>query len=209
MTNEIKHLRVAALVVIVPLAACATWRWSGYPPRDVRTSEANQRPMPAEGESPPELNLSSSPAVAYPSAILPPTSPAKLKKAAYPADLGSEAVDVSSYPRQIRADYKVYARVCSKCHTLARANYSEHVDRSWWALYITRMRARASWKNAPLSADEVQAILEFIEYDSHARKDGRLTDFKQVNEELTRRFNASMDSRMQRMQKGRPLISGE
>lgn len=200
-----KDFRIAALVVFLPLAACSTWRWSGSPPRESVTSGAplNTRsaggdlhPIPAEAQPAPEIHIS-------------PTPPGKLKAAAYPADLGPETVDVSAYPRRIRADYKVYARVCSKCHTLARANYSQHVERAWWTLYITQMRARAAWKGSHLSRDEVRAILDFIEHDSRVRKSGRSTEFKQTNEEFERRFNAATDAKMQRMQKGHTVLEGQ
>lgn len=184
--STIVVLKIAALIVALPLAA-----------------------MHAEAGSPPDLRRSSATAAAAPRVVLPPTPFAKLKAAVYPADLGPETVDVSAYPRRIRNDYKIYARVCSQCHTLARANYSQQVERVWWTLYIAQMRARAAWKGAPLSPDEIRAILDFLEYDSRARKDERLTGFARTNEELTRRFNAEMDSRMQRLQKGPPVLNGQ
>lgn len=218
MTKNMKNFRIAALVAVLPLAACTTWRWSGAPPREsgasgvplnTRSAGGDLHPMPVEAASAAELHLSSAPAVAKPRVILPPTPSGKLKAAAYPADLGPETVDISAYPLRIRADYKIYARVCSKCHTLARANYSKNVERGWWELYITNMRARAAWKGARLSRDEVRAILDFLEYDSRVRKHERATEFEQTNEELERRFNAATDAKMQRMQKGHTVLEGQ
>lgn len=217
MMKGMKDVRFAALAVALPLAACATWRWSGSPPREARTSAATAdtrsaggdlHPMPAATATTPEqqLSLTTTTAVSRPRVAVPPTPRVKLRTAAYPADLGPDAVDVSGYPLRIRADYRVYARVCSGCHVLSRANYSPRIERAWWKLYIARMRTRAAWKGSKLSRDEVRAILDFLDHDARARKSQ--SEFEQTNEELGRRFNAEVDGRMQRLQKGRPVLDG-
>ena len=217
MMKALKDFRAAALAVVLVLAACATWRWSGSPPRDERTANAPLAGRSADGElhprpveTPPEieLRLSTAPAAVKPQVIVPPTPAEKLKTAVYPADLGPETVDVSGYPPRIRTDYQIYARVCAKCHTLARANYSQHVERAWWRLYITRMRARAAWKGSRLSRDEVRAILDFLSHDSRVRKRERRKEFEKTTAELERRFDAELALRLQRLQKGRSVLDG-
>ena len=218
-----KRSRVLVVVLAAALSACAAWRWSGSPPAvgsapaighptDAAQAglsggdELHPRPEPVLSK--PELILSTESARARPRAVVPPTPPEILKNAAYPGDLGPAAIDVSSYPPRARADYIVYARVCSRCHTLARANYSARVRRAWWRLYITRMRARAAWKGARMTRAEARAILDFLDYDARARKQGRKAEFEQTTDELKRRFNAEMDARMGRLQKGRSVLDG-
>lgn len=217
MMKAPNDFRAAALAVVLVLAACATWRWSGSPPRDERAANAplaarssggELHPRPVETSPEIALRLSTAPASAKPQVVVPPTPLEKLKAAAYPADLGPETVDVSGYPPKIRADYQVYARVCAQCHTLARANYSQHVERAWWRLYITRMRARAAWKGSRLSRDETRAILDFLSHDSRARKRERRKEFEKTTAELERRFDAEMSLRLQRLQKGRSVLDG-
>ena len=153
-----------------------------------------------------ELKLSTDPAKARSSIVVTAPSPARLKSALYPSDLGYETVDVSGYPLRIQADYRVYERICSKCHTLARANYAPHVSRAWWRFYLIGMRARSTWKGAPLTAEESRAILDFLDYDSQVRKLDRRQEFEQVSAELEHYFDVEMGSRMERLQKNRAIL---
>ena len=91
---------------------------------------------------------------------------------------------------------------------LSRANYSPRVERAWWTLYIARMRARAAWKGSDLSSDDIRAILDFLEHDARERKLGRREEFELINDELGRRFNAEVDGRIQRLQKGHAVLEG-
>lgn len=215
--NKVSRWTIAALVATCILAGCATWRWSGSPPRDerplgqapnARDARGELHPRPIETPPASELRLSTVPASPKQRVVVPPTPPEKLKVAAYPADLGPDAVDVSRYPARVQADYQIYARVCSKCHTLARANYAPASQRAFWRLYLTKMRTRAAWKGSRLSRDEVRAILDFLDYDSRLRKRERRQEFEQTIEELERRFNAEMSRRLNLLQKGRPLLDG-
>lgn len=217
MIKQLKGPRLAALAALITLAACATWRWSGSPPSSGRPVDAalptrlsggelHPRPEPPIDEV--ELRLSTDPAHARPRIVVTAPSPQRLKTALYPSDLGYETVDVSGYPTRIQADYRVYERVCSKCHTLARANYAPLVSRAWWRFYLLSMRARSAWKGAPLSREEVRAILDFLDYDSGTRKRERRKEFEQITGELERYFNVEMDSRMERLQKNRSVLEG-
>lgn len=207
-----RRLRSGAFALVVMLAACATWRWSGSPPADVplaeRSAGGDLHPRPVQTPPETELRLSTAPAAPKPRVVVPPTPPERLRTAVYPADLGEETVDVSDYPLQIRADYRVYARVCSQCHTLARANYSPHDSRARWTLHLTRMRALAAWRGSRLYRQESRAVLDFLDYDSRVRRRERRREFEQTIEELQRRFDAEVAARVRRLQKGRSVLDG-
>jgi len=167
---------------------------------------------PAPSTAPPpdemELRLSTDPAKAHLRIVVTAPSPARLKAALYPSDLGDETVDVSGYPLRIQADYLVYQRVCSKCHTLARSNDAPHVGRAWWRFYLMGMRARSAWRGAPLPREEARAILDFLDYDSLVRKQDRRQEFEQISSELEHYFDVEMGSRMERLQKSRSVLQG-
>lgn len=214
---SMRHLRSGALLFVVVLAACATLRWSGSPPQEGRSPRAALTNLAPEGERPPhasppapevDLILSTDPAKARPRIVVTAPSPARLKSALYPSDLGYETVDVSGYPLRIRADYRVYERVCSRCHTLARSNFAPYVGRAWWRFYLIGMRARSTWKGAPLSREETRAILDFLDYDSQARKLDRRQEFEQISSELEHYFDVEIGSRMERLQKNRSVLKG-
>jgi len=114
---------------------------------------------------------------------------------AYPGDAGPAAIDVSSYPAAMRADYKLFAARCALCHTLARpinapfvelsvheqglARMSEpelyadprlaRVGEDVWKGYLKRMTAR---KGSPVTWAEGRRIWRFLVYDSARRKTG-------------------------------------
>ena len=117
--------------------------------------------------------------------------------AIFPNDFGPTRIDVSGYPARIQADYKVFVKRCSQCHTIARAINSQylqlapqeqklaqtqepelfqddkiwHVNDSVWNGYIQKMhvRAGASLRHYPADIDK---LTEFLVYDSKSRKMG-------------------------------------
>ena len=86
------------------------------------------------------------------------------------SDLGPEQIDASAYPSQQRQNYAVYARACSRCHSLARSINAPYTSRGWWEFYMTGMRMRGRVAGQPFSREEIKAVLDFLEYDSRARK---------------------------------------
>ncbi len=83
-------------------------------------------------------------------------------------DKGPAKIDVSKYPPDMQAKYKVFAKKCSGCHTLARAINSDFVLDDEWERYVKRMMHKAG--PAVISADEGKQIYEFVVYDSKTRK---------------------------------------
>ncbi len=135
-----------------------------------------------------------------------PTPEERAATALYYSDMGPETVDVSAYPAQQRLDYAVFARTCSRCHTLARAINAPLVGRGWWEFYMTGMRLRSSRTGRPLSPDETKSILDFLEYDSRVRKVDGARDFDALTEELKARFDRSLAARLKRLQEANPRV---
>jgi hypothetical protein len=73
----------------------------------------------------------------------------------------SEAIDPTTLPQSVRADYEVFAQRCSKCHSLARPLNSGIVDDDYWAMYVARMRRQPS---SGISLDDSRVILRFLHY---------------------------------------------
>lgn len=156
------------------LAGCSLFRWSGY----------------------------ADPAAAPSAAVAPPEAPPERRAAAlFYSDLGPDTVDLAAYPEEKKREYEVYARVCSRCHTLARSVNAPFVDRSWWEFYLASMRVRAYFHAEPLSRQETQAVLDFLEYDSNERKVERAAEFEARTAELKRRFEVALDERMEKLQR--------
>ncbi len=82
-------------------------------------------------------------------------------------DKGPATIDVSKYPPNIQSDYKVFAKKCVKCHTLARPINCELALDSEWEAYLKRMMRKAG---TFISADEGKQIYEFLSYDTKIRK---------------------------------------
>jgi hypothetical protein len=82
-------------------------------------------------------------------------------------DKGPDKIDVSKYPADMQAKYKVFAKKCSNCHTIARAINCEFVLEDEWERYVKRMMRKAG---TLISADEGKQIFEFVTYDSKTRK---------------------------------------
>ena len=82
-------------------------------------------------------------------------------------DKGPATIDVSKYPANIQADYKVFAVKCKKCHTLARPINCELALDTEWESYLKRMMRKAgTW----MTADDGKKIYEFLTFDTKIRK---------------------------------------
>jgi len=73
----------------------------------------------------------------------------------------TEGLDASKLPEDVRADYDVFARRCSKCHSLARPLQSGITDDEQWSNYVRRMRRQPG---SGISPDDEQVILRFLRY---------------------------------------------
>ena len=82
-------------------------------------------------------------------------------------DKGLATIDVSKYPADMQARYKVFATRCGKCHTIARAINCEFVLEDEWERYVKRMMRKPG---SGISAGDGQKIYEFLAFDSQTRK---------------------------------------
>ncbi len=114
----------------------------------------------------------------------------------FEADLGPAWIDVSAYPEDQRQAYSLFARKCSKCHTLARPVNSQMRGDEWIA-YVTRMSRKPG---SGITPKDQKVVLAFLIYDSERRArsgsvvDPELEPFLEVSRELggVRRFPASL-----------------
>lgn len=86
-------------------------------------------------------------------------------------DKGPSSIDVSTYPRAVQADYRIFRERCSACHTLSRPINSDYALPNEWSLYILRMMSKPG---ANISANDSRRIYDFLVYDSSARKSNLL-----------------------------------
>ena len=93
-------------------------------------------------------------------------------------DKGPAKINVSKYPPDMQARYKVFADKCSKCHTLARAINCEFVLDEEWERYVKRMMRKGG---SLISPDEGKQIFEFLVYDSMTRKSELYKKAKEAN----------------------------
>jgi hypothetical protein len=83
-------------------------------------------------------------------------------------DKGTSKIDVSKYPADIQNKYKLFAKKCSSCHTIARPINCEFALDDEWERYIKRMMRKAG--PSLINADEGKQIFEFLTFDSRLRK---------------------------------------
>ncbi len=168
------------LIGALSAAGCSGWLWSG------------SAPVPAA----PQAALSTAGLPPGARVVVPEVPPERRRAALFDSDLGPDAVDVSAYPARQRRNYAVYARVCSRCHTLARSINAPYATRGWWDFYITNMRMRSGRRGEFLDARDARSVLDFLEYDSNERKVSRAAEFDAIRFELKRRFEAALDDRV-------------
>jgi hypothetical protein len=84
-----------------------------------------------------------------------------------PQDKGPDKIDVSGYPPEMQAAYKVFAGKCSKCHTIARP-INTLMKRDEWERYVKRMMHKP---NSGIGDKQGKDIFEFLVYDQTNRKD--------------------------------------
>lgn len=88
-------------------------------------------------------------------------------KIALPQDKGPDKIDVSAYPAEMQAAYKLFASKCSKCHTIARP-INTMMTRAEWERYVKRMMHKP---NSGISDKQGKEIFDFVVYDQVNRKD--------------------------------------
>ncbi|HET6147506.1 MAG TPA: hypothetical protein VFH68_08215 [Polyangia bacterium] len=83
------------------------------------------------------------------------------------ASSGREGLDVAQLPEVVRPDYQLFARRCSKCHSLARPLRSGITDDEVWIAYVNRMRRQPG---SGISPQDAAPILRFLHYYSSEQR---------------------------------------
>lgn len=78
-----------------------------------------------------------------------------------------EGLDVATVPAPLRSDYELFARRCSRCHSLSRPLNARITADEHWAQYVSRMRRMPG---SGISPDDVPALLRFLTWYSAARR---------------------------------------
>lgn len=73
----------------------------------------------------------------------------------------TEGLDASKLPENVRDDYALFARRCSKCHSIARPLTSGISDDEQWVNYVNRMRRQPG---SGISMEDQERILRFLRY---------------------------------------------
>jgi hypothetical protein len=137
----------------------------------------------------------------------------------FPNDAGEAQLDVSKYPADIQADYKIFARRCSQCHNLARPLNSQYLQltkeeqaaaktkepalfkdaKLWqvsdtvWTDYVKKMQGKPG---AIIRPSEFDKIVGFLVYDSKVRKTGaNLESWRAARQKLLDDFKKSNPKR--------------
>jgi len=83
------------------------------------------------------------------------------------ATTGRDGLDVAQLPEAVRPDYQLFARRCSKCHSLARPLGSGITDDEVWIAYVNRMRRQPG---SGISPQDAGPILRFLHYYSSEQR---------------------------------------
>ena len=73
----------------------------------------------------------------------------------------TEGLDRTKLPEDMKSDYDLFARKCSKCHGLARPLQSGITDDEQWVMYVNRMRRQMG---SGITYDDQEHILRFLRY---------------------------------------------
>jgi hypothetical protein len=73
----------------------------------------------------------------------------------------ADGLDPATIPESVRDDYLLFARRCSKCHSLARPLQSGISTDAYWSEYVERMRRQPQ---SGISPREVPQILRFLHF---------------------------------------------
>ncbi|MBI3088270.1 MAG: hypothetical protein HYY91_05240 [Candidatus Omnitrophica bacterium] len=120
-------------------------------------------------------------------------------KRPYANDLGPDEIDVSGYPPQMQRSYALFARRCSRCHTLARAVNSQWASPAFWEHYV-----RVMWHKpgSQINGSEARQLWEFLVHDSQVRKLDRREEFEAFRERLLEEFQQQYPDRYQELYAG-------
>lgn len=79
----------------------------------------------------------------------------------------TEGMEQGKLPDDLRGDYAVFARKCSKCHSLARPLSATVESDQQWVNYVNRMRRQPG---SAISPEDTVPILRFLHWYSFEAK---------------------------------------
>lgn len=103
-------------------------------------------------------------------------------------DLGPDQIPyetLKTYSEQMQANYVLFAKRCSKCHTPARPLNARFASRKYWARYVTEMWRRPA---SGITHSEARRIIDFLVYDAKKRKLGDPEAFLKHRGKLLKEF---------------------
>ncbi|MBI4386560.1 MAG: cytochrome c [Elusimicrobia bacterium] len=106
----------------------------------------------------------------------------------YYYDLGSSTVDVSGYPERQKENYRFFLAVCGSCHTTARPLNAPYADRDDWRRYVRRMHFKMKGRGIQLDKADEDRLVDFLSYDSRARKMDKREAFEEQQKSLKELF---------------------
>ena len=77
-----------------------------------------------------------------------------------PRDGGPAAIDVSSYPPEMKKSYDMYAVKCAKCHPLGRS-VNARFSAQDWKRYMKKMIRRP---NSGINEEQAANVYDFLKY---------------------------------------------
>ena len=80
---------------------------------------------------------------------------------------GLSSEQISTLPPEVSQAYEVFARRCSRCHSLARPLNAQVDDVEHWRRYVARMRRNPG---SAITPDEADVILKFLSFYVNERK---------------------------------------
>lgn len=131
-----------------------------------------------------------------------PQTEEQVKEAAkqpYANDLGSDTIEISSYPPKMQRAYVLFSQKCSRCHTLARPINSQWATAVFWEHYVKRM-----WRKpgSGINGAEAKQMWEFLVYDSQVRKLDHREEFETFRKRLLEEFRQRYPARFQELYGG-------
>lgn len=138
-------------------------------------------------------------------------------KARFWYDLGPSEIDVSSYPEVYQQSYHVFTQTCSACHTPARAINAPITAREDWRRYVQRMHVKGKVRDGEgFFKEEGRLIVDFLVYDSAARKlkdkagfDKKSEELKKLYQELVKERSRLLAEEGRKKARPQPMYTGE
>jgi len=79
----------------------------------------------------------------------------------------NKGLDPAAVPAALRAEHELFARRCSRCHSVSVPLLAHVSDGRHWALYVERMRRQP---NSGIALEEAPAIVRFLTWYTESQR---------------------------------------